>query len=169
MAAFKLSRAYSVGLPRPGFVIVISAPECASGRLQRPFGRLTRFRCLVGLQDRAETRLRLAGTTMTVSGRSLPLAPSRPKKRRDSPLVLAGKMYAELVGWCRTQMLGPERLLGSPQDMEIPTCMDEGPSILRLSRELCPRWNTLKKSEEQKASRPPEVLLEYAVEAHNGV
>jgi uncharacterized protein (TIGR00730 family) len=52
------------------------------------------------------------------------------RKLHDTPLILAGKMYAELVDWCRRSMLQPDCPLASPQDVEIPTCVDDGSSIL---------------------------------------
>src|SRR3954454_15630146 len=37
-------------------------------------------------------------------------------KLHNIPLILAGKMYAELVSWCRTYMLRPEFPLASAPD-----------------------------------------------------
>src|SRR4026209_1895692 len=49
------------------------------------------------------------------------------RKLPDTPLILAGKMYAELVEWCRTYMRRPDFLLANPQDMTIPVCVEDGP------------------------------------------
>jgi len=62
------------------------------------------------------------------------------RQLHDTPLIMAGKMYAELVNWCRTSMLRPEFPLASPGDMEIPICVEDGPAILRVLREHHARW-----------------------------
>jgi uncharacterized protein (TIGR00730 family) len=62
------------------------------------------------------------------------------QKLHDTPLILAGKMYADLVEWCKTYMLRPDCPLASPQDMTIPTCVEDGPAILRLIREHHAQW-----------------------------
>ena len=54
------------------------------------------------------------------------------RKLHGTPLVLAGRMYKELVEWCATHMLRPDAALASPEDMSIPVCVDDGPSILRV-------------------------------------
>jgi uncharacterized protein (TIGR00730 family) len=70
------------------------------------------------------------------------------RKLHDTPLILAGKMYAELVAWCRASMLRPESPLASPEDMTIPHCVEDGPSILPIIREHYERW---KKAQERKS------------------
>ena len=67
------------------------------------------------------------------------------RKLSNTPLILVGKMYSDLVAWCRTTMLRPEFPLASPQDMTIPICVEDGPSILTVLREHHARWQ-----EEQK-------------------
>ena len=62
------------------------------------------------------------------------------RKLGDTPLILVGKMYAELVEWCRTYMLRPDFPLASPQDMNIPVCVSDGPSILKIIREHHAAW-----------------------------
>jgi uncharacterized protein (TIGR00730 family) len=62
------------------------------------------------------------------------------RKLHDTPLILAGKMWADLVAWCRTYMLRPDVPLASPEDMTIPTCVDDGPAILRIIREHHAAW-----------------------------
>jgi uncharacterized protein (TIGR00730 family) len=62
------------------------------------------------------------------------------RKLYDTPLILAGKMWADLVAWCREHMLRPDFPLASPDDMAIPTCVDDGPSILRIIREHHAAW-----------------------------
>jgi predicted Rossmann-fold nucleotide-binding protein len=62
------------------------------------------------------------------------------RKLHNTPLILAGKMFADLVGWCRTYMLRPEFPLASPEDLDIPICVDDGPSIVRILREHHAKW-----------------------------
>ena len=62
------------------------------------------------------------------------------QKLHDTPLILAGKMYAELVEWCRKSMLQPDCPLASAQDMSIPVCVKDGPSIIPIIREHHARW-----------------------------
>ena len=62
------------------------------------------------------------------------------QKMHDTPLILAGRMYAELVEWCRKSMLQPDCPLASPQDMSIPVCVNDGPSIIPIIREHHARW-----------------------------
>jgi uncharacterized protein (TIGR00730 family) len=62
------------------------------------------------------------------------------QKLHDTPLILAGKMYAELVEWCKTNMLRADCPLASPQDMKIPVCVEDGPAIVRSIRDHHARW-----------------------------
>ena len=62
------------------------------------------------------------------------------RKLHDTPLILAGKMYAELVEWTKKHMLRADFPLASAQDMTIPICVDDGPSIVKLIREHHARW-----------------------------
>jgi uncharacterized protein (TIGR00730 family) len=62
------------------------------------------------------------------------------RKLHKTPLILAGKMYAELVEWCRKHMLQPDCPLASPEDMDIPVCVPDGPSVVRIVRERYAAW-----------------------------
>jgi uncharacterized protein (TIGR00730 family) len=62
------------------------------------------------------------------------------RKLPDTPLILAGKMYAELVEWCSKHMLRPDIPLASQEDMRIPVCVEDGPAILRIIREHHAGW-----------------------------
>jgi uncharacterized protein (TIGR00730 family) len=68
------------------------------------------------------------------------------RKLHDTPLILAGKMYAGLVDWCRTSMLQPDFPLASPADMTIPVCVEDGPGILRVIREHHAAWEATRAS-----------------------
>jgi uncharacterized protein (TIGR00730 family) len=62
------------------------------------------------------------------------------QKLHDTPLILVGRMYQELIEWCRTSMLREDCPLASPKDMDIPICVTDGPSILKLVREHHAAW-----------------------------
>jgi len=62
------------------------------------------------------------------------------QKLHNTPLILAGKMYGELVDWCKTHMLRSDCPLASPQDMSIPVCVNDGPAIIKLIREHHAEW-----------------------------
>jgi uncharacterized protein (TIGR00730 family) len=68
------------------------------------------------------------------------------QKLHNTPLILAGKMYAELVEWCSKHMLRPDVPLASPEDMTIPVCVEDGPSILRIIREHHAAWEQTARS-----------------------
>ena len=58
----------------------------------------------------------------------------------NTPLVLAGRMYAGLVEWCRASMLRSDFPLASPEDLNIPQCVEDGPAIVRIIREHHTKW-----------------------------
>src|SRR5262245_21103502 len=41
---------------------------------------------------------------------------------QDAPLILVGKMWAELVDWARTHLAATQPPLANPEDMTIPRC-----------------------------------------------
>ena len=49
-------------------------------------------------------------------------------------------MWGELVDWARTYMLRPGFELASPEDMEIPQCVDDADAAIALIRESHARW-----------------------------
>jgi predicted Rossmann-fold nucleotide-binding protein len=62
------------------------------------------------------------------------------QKLYDTPLVLVGPMWAELVEWAARNMAAREPHLAAPVDMGIPRCVasvEEGVEIIRASRQ---RW-----------------------------
>jgi uncharacterized protein (TIGR00730 family) len=62
------------------------------------------------------------------------------QKLDNVPLILVGEMYAELVEWCRKYMLRADCPLASAKDMDIPICVKDGPSILKLIRDQHAKW-----------------------------
>ena len=70
------------------------------------------------------------------------------RKLHDVPLILAGRMYADLVNWCKTYMLRADCPLASPADMDIPVCVEDGPSILRLIRQHHAGWKQAQQAQQ---------------------
>jgi hypothetical protein len=64
------------------------------------------------------------------------------RKLYDTPLVVAGEMWAELVKWARVSMLRPDGALASPEDLAIPICCRTGAEILDIIRAHHGRWKT---------------------------
>src|SRR6476620_7363000 len=62
------------------------------------------------------------------------------RKLHATPLILAGKMYADLVEWCRKYMLRPDCPLAGASDMAIPICVDDGSSIVPIVRKRYDAW-----------------------------
>jgi uncharacterized protein (TIGR00730 family) len=57
------------------------------------------------------------------------------KHVHDTPLILIGKMWAELVDWAKKSLLKPELPLASPEDMAIPRCVNTADEAIALIRE----------------------------------
>ena len=64
------------------------------------------------------------------------------KHVHDTPLILVGKMWAELVDWAKRNLLKPELALASPADLTIPRCVDTADEAIALLREHHARWLT---------------------------
>lgn len=62
------------------------------------------------------------------------------QKLHNTPLILAGGMYAELVDWCSRHMLRDDFPLASREDMKIPVCVSDGASILKVIRDHHSAW-----------------------------
>ena len=65
------------------------------------------------------------------------------RKLQNTPLILAGKMYQELVDWCAKHMLQEDCPLASKPDMSIPICVEDGPAILKIIRDHHASWKAL--------------------------
>jgi hypothetical protein len=57
-----------------------------------------------------------------------------------TPLILVGKMYADLVAWCERYMLRPDLPLAHPEDIALSQCVEDGPGILRILRGHYDAW-----------------------------
>jgi uncharacterized protein (TIGR00730 family) len=62
------------------------------------------------------------------------------RKLRDTPLIMVGAMWADLLEWGRKSMLRPEGPLASPEDFAIPICCQTGAQVLDILREHHGRW-----------------------------
>jgi uncharacterized protein (TIGR00730 family) len=62
------------------------------------------------------------------------------RKLHETPLILAGPMWVELVEWARKSMLRQDSPLASPEDFAIPICCQTGPEVLDVVRKHHSRW-----------------------------
>lgn len=72
------------------------------------------------------------------------------RKLHDTPLILVGKMYEDLVEWCRSNMLKPESPLAGHADLAIPTCVEDAKAVLAILRRKHAAWS---------AASMPQVLV----------
>ena len=63
------------------------------------------------------------------------------KHIHDAPLILVGKMWAELVDWARKNLLKPELNLANPEDVTIPCCVKTADEAIALIRADHARWS----------------------------
>jgi uncharacterized protein (TIGR00730 family) len=68
------------------------------------------------------------------------------KHVRDTPLILVGNMWAELVDWAKKNLLKPELNLANPDDMAIPRCVKTADEAIVLVRDHHAKWLAEKKS-----------------------
>jgi uncharacterized protein (TIGR00730 family) len=59
---------------------------------------------------------------------------------QKTPLILVGKMYAELVDWCRQHMLRPDIPLANAEDIALPQCVEDGAGIMGILRPSHADW-----------------------------
>jgi len=62
------------------------------------------------------------------------------RKLTDTPLILIGSMWPELVAWHRESMLRPGSALASEADLEIPRCVAGAQEALAIVREHHAAW-----------------------------
>jgi uncharacterized protein (TIGR00730 family) len=60
---------------------------------------------------------------------------------QDTPLILVGKMWAELVEWASKHMLATQPPLANPHDMAIPQCVNTADEAIALIRENYGNWS----------------------------
>ena len=59
---------------------------------------------------------------------------------KDTPLILVGRMWNELVAWARTSMLDPRLHLVNVEDLSIPRCVATADEAVALIREHHGAW-----------------------------
>ncbi len=60
----------------------------------------------------------------------------------DTPLILVGRMWAELVEWAKTNLLKPELPLASPEDMRIPVCVNTADEAITALKQHHAGWES---------------------------
>jgi hypothetical protein len=58
----------------------------------------------------------------------------------QTPLILIGPMWGELVEWARRYLLRPEFPLASPSDIDIPRCVDTAQEAIALIQRHHEEW-----------------------------
>ena len=64
------------------------------------------------------------------------------QKLHNTPLVLVGDMYSDLVKWFEAWMLSPDFPLAGADDLAIPQCVSDGPAAVEIIREHYDSWVT---------------------------
>ena len=59
---------------------------------------------------------------------------------RDAPLILVGKMWADLVEWAKSHLLTPELPLANVEDMKIPQCVNTADEAIVLLSSHHSKW-----------------------------
>jgi uncharacterized protein (TIGR00730 family) len=67
------------------------------------------------------------------------------KHVHDTPLILVGNMWTELVDWAKKNLLKPELNLANPDDLAIPRCVKTADEAIALLRDHHAKWLTQKK------------------------
>ena len=62
------------------------------------------------------------------------------KHLHDTPLILVGKMWPALVDWAKQHLASSEPRLASPEDMDIPQCVNTADAAIALLREHHAKW-----------------------------
>jgi uncharacterized protein (TIGR00730 family) len=62
------------------------------------------------------------------------------KHLHGTPLILVGKMWADLVDWARAHLLKTQPPLANPEDMAIPRCVSTTDEAVALIREHHDQW-----------------------------
>jgi uncharacterized protein (TIGR00730 family) len=62
------------------------------------------------------------------------------RKLHETPLILVGPMWGDLVDWARRSLLAPEFPLANVEDMEIPRCVKTADEAIALVSEHHARW-----------------------------
>jgi uncharacterized protein (TIGR00730 family) len=63
------------------------------------------------------------------------------KHLHKTPLILVGKMWADLVEWAKSHLLTTKPPLANPEDMAIPRCVDSADEAIALIHEHHASWS----------------------------
>jgi uncharacterized protein (TIGR00730 family) len=58
----------------------------------------------------------------------------------ETPLIVVGTMWAELIEWAKRNLLKPELHLANPDDLDIPTCVETADDAISLLRLHYAKW-----------------------------
>jgi uncharacterized protein (TIGR00730 family) len=58
----------------------------------------------------------------------------------ETPLIVVGKMWAELIEWAKRNLLHPQLHLANPEDLDIPTCVETADEAISLLRAHYAKW-----------------------------
>jgi uncharacterized protein (TIGR00730 family) len=64
----------------------------------------------------------------------------------DTPLILVGKMWADLVEWAKKHLVNGPLPLANAEDMSIPRCVNSADEAIAMIREHHARWTRTPKS-----------------------
>ncbi len=62
------------------------------------------------------------------------------RKLQHTPLILIGRMWADLVAWARQHLLRTDIDLASPEDLTIPYCVQTADEAIALIRQRHEEW-----------------------------
>ena len=62
------------------------------------------------------------------------------KHLAETPLILIGPMWSDLVAWARQHLLKPDHPLASPEDMNIPVCLKSADEAVAVIRKHHDEW-----------------------------
>jgi uncharacterized protein (TIGR00730 family) len=62
------------------------------------------------------------------------------RKLHQTPLILIGRMWADFVAWGRQYFLRPQFGLATPDDLNIPLCVDSANEAVAIIRQRYEQW-----------------------------
>jgi predicted Rossmann-fold nucleotide-binding protein len=77
------------------------------------------------------------------------------RKLYDTPIILVGEMWHELVDWAQHYMVDNNAGLASPVDMQIPIVVDTIEDAIHLIREHHERWQKTDRELSLARTSPP--------------
>lgn len=65
---------------------------------------------------------------------------------KDTPLIVVGSMWSELVEWAHKNLLRPELMLANPEDIAIPICVGSADEAVEILRAQHAHWKSARES-----------------------